>query len=490
MKLRKISLFLILFWLILAGLTVWFKVVPLGRATYQISYPKKFSIFGGKSFIGQLTPTERVLTEKSQFPKIISDPVYFSVFTPRTFSDLKLTVTYKDNLSANTPIFEAGVLVDNVLWRYQLAPLENKLLDNNFKDWFKIQTANDLLLQKNNKFSDIPSFLNNLDNLCDVADPRSCLALYNKELKYPIKLSQQSLFSEINIPLQGAHQFYFSAEALQPLTFKIKFRDLNLNQKSDPIIVNIYSQGEKLYSTTISDDFGTEGLGVSRDFLEIISYQNKSSELSLYKIEFKMSDDVIIEKIIDAPSALAAINKLHPIDLTDQELNFWTETNYLKLTTINPSSLQDLSFGNQEFNLASTYEQFEFINKEPGLKKIQLSKGGVILENSGLFFFEALNFSNPDFVKVDRYFAGNKKFEYIFANYQSPKILSSGVKEATVVLNTKEAYREKGKYSFILSIPGLATSSSNYVEIVAIKMEFSGRTLLEKIKEKIQQYVN
>ena len=44
-------------------------------------------------------------------------------------------------------------------------------------------------------------------------------------------------------------------------------------------------------------------------------------------------------------------------------------------------------------------------------------------------------------------------------------------------------YREKGKYNFMISVPGLKEDDAvdDYLEIIEIKIEFSGRTLWQKI---------
>ena len=73
-------------------------------------------------------------------------------------------------------------------------------------------------------------------------------------------------------------------------------------------------------------------------------------------------------------------------------------------------------------------------------------------------------------------------------DYDGIKELDNNFKQATVILNTKEAYRENGKYSFMISVPGLSLANSGNLKISSIKVEFSGRTLLDKIKEKISFY--
>jgi hypothetical protein len=80
--------------------------------------------------------------------------------------------------------------------------------------------------------------------------------------------------------------------------------------------------------------------------------------------------------------------------------------------------------------------------------------------------------------------------EYVLANYRSPKFRPDGYKEATAILNTKEAYREKGKYSFMISVPGLSLANQGNLLIKEIRIDFIGRTIFDKIKEKVEKYVN
>src|SRR5680860_1090874 len=79
MKFSRFQLLLLIFWLILAGLIVWFKVVPNGRMTYFLDYTAGPNILGGKGFIGNFTPAERVETKSGQLVSITGDPVYLSL---------------------------------------------------------------------------------------------------------------------------------------------------------------------------------------------------------------------------------------------------------------------------------------------------------------------------------------------------------------------------------------------------------------------------
>lgn len=496
MKLRKISLFLILFWLILAGLIVWFKVVPNGKITYSRNYPAGINIFGGKGFVGNFTPADRVENKAGQMAKIVGDPVYFSVFTPRTFSEAKVTITYRDNLSTTTPLIEAGVLVDNVVWRYQLAPLENKILDNDFNGWSKMQAGDILLLQKTNRFSSVAEFLGALKDkpqtVCN-NNIKSCLALYNTDaladyFSDDYDAGSAHGFKVINIPLQGAHQFYFLSKPGQSLSFNFDFTDLNLDKDSDPVIISVYRGNDKMYSTTIADGFGGESSGQIRNFSSSVSYPSASQTAGLYKLEIKAGDDIVIKKINKAPSALNVASKIHPVNASDLPLSFWTDSPFIKLTTDNPASKQIVTFGGQEFSLSEAYQQFEFSSTQVGIKKISLAKDDVILETDGAFSFAPDDLFYSDFKKITQHFVLTDNIDYVLARYQSPDNLGNGFKKASVVLNTKEAYREKGKYSFMISVPGLSLANSGNLEISNIKVEFSGRTIWDKIKEKFLNY--
>jgi hypothetical protein len=499
MKVSRLRLLLIIFWLILAGLIVWLKIVPGGKATYYLSYPNQINFLGGKGFVGNFTPVDRVSINPGETANITGDPVYFSVFTPRTFSQAKVTVTYQDNLSSSTPVIEAGVLVDNIVWRYKLAPLENKILDNSFKDWFRLQMGDTVLLQKNNKYSSIDDFLNNLKSnsksICGNEMPQSCLALYNTDNlsdyflnTYTVKSNLE--FKPINIPLQGAHQFYFTSSPTQDFKFGFEFADLNLDKKSDPIIISVYKGNTKICSQTFEDNFGGDGAGQVRNSKLDFTCAYTSSVTDLYKLEIKTGEDVVIKKIIKAPSALNIIGRLHPVMSSSLPINFWTDSSFIKLTTNNPASRQNLNFGGNTFELSEPYKQFQFINNNSGLKAVTLNKDDVILENSGIFSFSPADFFNPEFKKIDEHFVLTDKVQYILSNYQSPKELPGGLKQASVILDTKEAYREKGKYSFMISVPGLSLVGSGNLKISKVQVEFSGRTIWDKIKEKFGIYEN
>ena len=77
----------------------------------------------------------------------------------------------------------------------------------------------------------------------------------------------------------------------------------------------------------------------------------------------------------------------------------------------------------------------------------------------------------------------NQGIDYILAKYESDSSLEEdgGWKTAKAEFNLKNAYREKSRYGFLLSVPG--ASQENFLEVDKIEIRLSGRTLLEKLKD-------
>lgn len=483
MKIRKIRLFLIIIWLIIAGLIIWFKVLPLGQAVYSKNYLGEVNLLGGKGFIGNFTPVDRLFKDsKSQ---VIGDPVYFSIFTPRTFNEVKLTITYRPNLSVKTPIIETGVLVDKTVWRYKMAPLQNDLIDN-LKNWSALRQGETLILQKNKVFSDATKALANLKMSDEVAWYNAAELEESKPIK---NLTVIKPFQAITIPLRGTHQFYFVANDKTPQEFSLEFSDLNIDKDVDNVEITIYDQSEKIYSETIIDNFGDESSALSRDF----SFKFKIPELGLdnkiFKLEIKAGDDIVTRQILAAPSALSAISRLH-LATSNKSWSFWTDSSYLQVTATDPAGRQTINFAGQDFKVDEAYTQLEFASDNKKLKEISGSKTDLILENNGTFAFSNDSLLNPNSKQLDRHFLLDDQTQFIVANYTPPQILDNGWRQAVVTLNIKDAYREQGKYSFIISVPGLSLAKKGGLEIADIKAEFSGRTIFDKLREIIKAYVN
>jgi len=473
-SLRK-ALFILL--IIIVGVLLYFKVVPFGNISYEKAWPDY--IKSGKGFIYSFSPAERIDLD-NKYPKVIGDPVYFSLFTPRTFNNAKITVTYKNKLSDKTPIVEAGVLVDNIVWRYHLEPLENKVMNHLEANWNRLEGGDLKLWQRNKDYSDFFVFIedlysNDLDNCSDVSD---CVALYNYSLPlsyyiddvYPIVIDQ---------PLRGMHQFYVYV-ADDGLELDLDFVDLNQDKGEDSIKVVVYRDDEIVGERIMSDDNLRPTSGEIEE-RSIIFHEDL--DRGVYKVEVKISDDMVIKRIESSSHKLSFINKVWPVS-TVGKLNLYTDSQELKVKALNPASRQTIVWEEYDLDITEIYKQFVFRPLSMSdVSSISLEKDDIILESSGVFAWSKYSLFNPSIAKIDESFEFNKDIHYVLTNYDFPEE-KDGWTVSSAEFNLKEAYREKGKYSFMISIPGLKAEDDvkDYLEVKEIRIELEGRTLFQKLK--------
>ena len=468
--------------LIFVLLFLYLKIVPFGRIAYERDYSDWLR--SGKGFIYGLTPSERTDLISGELPKLIGDPIYFSLFTPRTFDKVKIIIEYRDHLSADLPIIEAGVLTDKIVWNYDLKPLENKNIDYLRTKWSETSKEGVILLQKEKKYSSVQELENDLQqgNLIDCPQGiQNCLAVYNYPFSPSLKIGGNNIVTNeplliINQPLRGAHQFFFSLSS-SILKLKFDFVDLNQDKDLDPIEINLYS-GDQLLGTWSKDDINTAGELEEKE----IEFNRTDLKPGIYKIELKISNDIVIKKIESSASQISFINKIWPVSSAGN-LALYTDASYLQVKAFSPASLQPLKFGGKEFIVDEAYKQFYFpLLSTEKVKEISFKKDDLILENNGVFAWSRNSLINPSLTKVDRFFEMNPDIKYLIAGYTSP-VLKNDFKVASVELNLKGAYRENGKYSLMISVPGLkeGNGGDNYLEIKNIRVELKGRTLWQKI---------
>jgi len=479
----KIRIFLYLIIFLIVSFFIYKAIVPSGEIEYIFNFNKE------NSFISKLSPDERLdFGNKKIKNKIIANPVYFNLKTPRTFNSAEISIRYKNK---NVPLVEGGFLVDKTLWRYDLKPFQNKLLDQLSLVWDK-ETKDNLLILKRPKTASTTfncNFLNNDEFGQDI----SSLATYNYNLSIPYILKNyenknQELKSLDNFhSLRGAWQFYTYIKD-EDLNFNFSFRDLNLNKDADQIELFLFYEGELIDSKTLDDDginLDTGELRKDRD----ISINLKNLPEGLYKLELKVNDDILTTDIKTSQSKIVFIHKINLFKENKVDLKVFTDSNKLQLTTIYPDSLQEFIVNKDVFNLEETYHQFQIDLKNnfstSSLKEVQLKKDGIVLSGDGLFSFSQFNFFNPQIKKaVFGLKINEQNINCIIADYKGAQKKGD---DYFVHLNfdLKKAYREDGKYSFLISAPDLKSDDNldDYLEIEEIKIKLKGKSLRKKINE-------
>lgn len=468
-----------MFWLVLLLVIAWLLymgLVPSGKISYVYNFDRQ------SSFISKLSPDTRVGEIEDGSQKIIADPVYFSLHTPRKFNKAKLGIYYKSNDTAR-PIIETGVMVDKTIWRYDLKPVQNKIIDKLCSDWNTIQEDGLLFCQKENHFASIDEFLTSTTS-------SDKIALYNYNLDRNFILTNYSTSTSehiIDVPLQGAYQFYTYIKN-ETMDFEFSFVDINNNKDADRIDLNLY-YNDLLIDTRHLDDDGNNMDDGKESELRKMKLRVFNLPEGVYKIELRVNDDIVTKQIKSRQKIISFINKINLVKDGRENLNLYTDSQRLEATTIYPDNLQTLSIANTELAIKESYKQFSTV-LEPsmatsGINQIILEKDGLTISGNGMFSFSEEALINPKFKKVDENLdLTNNSVEYILANYRSPKDVN-GWNYSEIDIDLTKAYRENRTYSFIISIPGLKIDTlDDFIKIDRIDVDLEGDTLFELLKKK------
>ena len=503
--------FRICLWLGLGIIVAWLfymKIVPSGKISYVYDFKKP------SRFINKLSPEDRVepssasssveatdgkkATEdklKSNYSqKIIGDPIYFSLFTPRRFNKAKLILKYRQKQNNNIPIIEAGVLADKTIWRYDLQPIENQIIDKLALTWNVIEENGLILLQRDKKYNSIEEFLKDMPDKNEVALYNTYVNTHEtNELKtnkteveadrgLASKIPEaKPLSASVSASLRGPYQFYAYVKS-RNLNFDFTFIDLNENKDKDPIELRLYYDNKLVNKKYLDDDIKNE---ISEE--KKINFQTADLQNGIYKIELYVNDDIITEQIITKQE----ISFIHKIWIAKQKLDennliIYTDSDELRVVTTNPDSLQTIKIDGLDLEINKTYKQFHaLINGNDQNSEIKLQKSDIILAGNGVFSFNKDSLINPVFKKVDanlKIDAENNKINYILAKYNAPTE-HNGWKTSFAEFDLTKAYQENGKYNFLISIPGLRADDDidDWVKIDEIKVELEGKTLQNKI---------
>lgn len=476
--------FRIFFALILASIFIFLiieGVVPTGHIKYDLFYPEESR---SNFFIGKPTPAERIDSTSSEFD-LIGEPVYITLSTPRRFN--KAVLKIKFNNQNDMPVIEAGIMTDKITKTYDLKPVENRIIDRLSYVWDKTQEGEIIFLQKDRKYNDIKSFLNDLP-------PRNEIGVYNYELpgKFILKdYKPESYERTISHSFRGPYQFYTYIKN-EKLDFSFDITDLNQNKDPDNIEINLYHEGALIDSRKLEDD-GIETDNGQESPERGIMLSDSGLPEGVYKIEVKCNNDIITDKIKTTQSRISFLNRLWIVDKNfDKNSTLYTDSLVLSAQTENPGSLQEISIDGKKFGIKETYRQYSEQTERP-TASVKLEKSDIIISGNGLFGFDDKMFFDPELKKVSGNIDPEKSgIKYIIANY-SPPLTIDGWREATVFLDLERSYRElipsligdPGKYSLIISVPGLRADDNvnDRITIQNIDIDLYGTNLADKINK-------
>ncbi len=487
--------FRFLIWSALAGVIfflVWQKIVPTGKISFVQDFKRD------NYFLGKLAPGERIAATESGTAKMTGNPAYFSLKPPRGFEKAKITLKYRikngcseagqetieseekincDNGGNLTlPIVEAGILTDQ-FWHYALKPLRNIILDELIKDWSSVEDKGAILLQREKKYSRLDEFLAKPPTTAEIA-------VYNYDFTPWFTMpgyAAEKKIASLPAKLQGKYEFFIYLKN-DDLNLSFNFLDLNKNINPDPVKIVITGNGRTVASEELPDDGNTSDNGATGQ-PGPISFRIPRLAEGAYKVEVLAGDDIITESLRTAQRKIAFARLIH-IYSANFPLKLTTDSAGIALQTNNPASLSRVPAGKEIIDVSETYRQFEkCLNNK--ITEITLSKSDTLISGDGMFAFSFEALFNPGVKKITPCFNPNQSgVNYILAGYSEPAS-SDGWTFASADFELTNAYREKGKYSFMISVPGLKAEDGidDGLEIAEIRVELEGKSLWKKLRE-------
>ena len=463
---------------------VYLAIVPSGEIEYNFDFNKE------SGFIGKLKPKERVEFGDKKFRnKIVANPVYFNLYTPRLFETAELEIKYKNK--GDIPLVEAGVLVDNVSWNYDLKPVQNKLIDQLSLVW-ENKNENNLLILKRPDNASSTYECNFFDDNASSTDINN-LAVYNYKpsITYVLndyeagdgKIKNIDNFCALRASWEIAT--YIKNEILD---FNFSFKNLNKKENKNSVDLLLFYDGELIDSQSLS----LQDLETKENFNLELKVPNLPE--GLYKIVLKASDNIITTNIKTAQTKFVFMHHLRLFKNNNvDDFNLFTNSNKIQAKTIHPDSLSEIKIDNQVLSLRETYHQFESdisgVFATSGIKVLNIKKDGIFLSGDGVFSFTQNSFFNPQVKKAIYGLDINaSQVNCIIADYKMPK-KEDNYYIVHILFDLKKAYRENNTYSFMISAPDLkmGNQDSNYLEIEEIDVKLKGKSLKEKILEMIKK---
>jgi hypothetical protein len=168
---------------------------------------------------------------------------------------------------------------------------------------------------------------------------------------------------------------------------------------------------------------------------------------------------------------------------------YYSKASSVQFKTYKAESFSEISFANEKIKINESYKNYYLNNEEQKLSRIVINKSDIIINANDLISLKEDNYFSKSVREIDRFFNLQEE-KYLITNYKKTKTIEGDKKLSEIEFDIKGLKREENKYNFVISIPGLELNEDllddnykNYIEIEEIEVEFSGKSIIEKIRE-------
>ena len=359
--------------------------------------------------------------------------------------------------ATSAPILEAGALMGPTGAQARRQPLDNSLLDQLFNDksWGASRSGDTFLLQRTDRYGSVGQFLNNLP-------PASATAIYNYDWPGQTKLDgyqADGQWRSLPSGLVGGWQAYTYIKD-EPLSLDWQLTDNDSATAPAGRLLITTEQGQIVRDETWPQANATQLRLAITDLPE-----------GLYRLEWQAKDDIRITDFHYTMSRSAFRGRLYLAE-SDSALALWLRGADLNANTVDPASLQTISWPGGQLAIDQLYKQFSVRPWCGQICALSLPHGGLSLSTNGLFSFTQAAMVGPSINKIDENFTLTNEVQYIITNYHQ-SVSQDGWQTAVVDFDLIGAYRHEGRYGLMITAPGLTGETQGPV-IGRITAEFSG----------------
>lgn len=424
------------------------ELIPNG--TFEIRH----AIGETSPYIDALAPKERLADHRT----IVGDPVYFFLHPHRAFDRLAFEIWFQNE---TTPLIEFGGLATSNPDRYELHPLQNRLIDG--LSWPSITNGTHTLYQRKPKWNSIEAFFSR------TTDQKETLAVYKAEDPVPFRLSayQPRTFEQtLAVSLRGSHQMKTYVRD-EPLTFRFAYMDMNRDEGADGVVITVFNEaGKPVSDVRAQDDGNTKGNATPSSMREL-RLDVPDLQEGVYKIVLNTTRDVFVRKIHTTQQKLIFLNGLFLGDEIGYSaepipVRFYTTSERLRMQTRHAQGVQEISVGGVAYAIKRPYEMYVFTS-EPKLTAVDVLKGDV-----EIFIDRPVAFSKEQFFSPDPYVIRpytdleNSDIQYVLTTYRPPRKVDAWFVQ-TVLFDTSELLYEKGAWKFAFSAPDIEEMGGSFV---------------------------
>ena len=440
----------------------------------------------------ELEPAARLSDIETGSRQIIDQPVYFSMKMPRSFETAKVTLEYQNQIQ---PLVELGVHRTVGTYDYLLKPFDVGLLRSGEWEFLHDDAQSLMLAQKKTasgkKYASVQDFTENI--------PRdSITAEYNIDYKKDYRLSDyQKSDAELNIttPLQGRHIFYTYIKD-EPLNLNIVYQDINKNVGPDRFHLNIYYGDTQRVQNVDRPDDGEEGATGSSSAEQDVAVNIPSLPEGIYRLEFDISDDLIIKKIHSTLHYFVVDQRIKVLENQNKEpIRLFSRADKFTVLPLSSAGHQSIAIDSQ--NILLNDLQIPAVSQITGGQKnnlhtIILPQGNAMLTANGAFSFtsESCFYPASFLVRVSDV-TDFSRLDYVLTKDFTPPVMDGDWLTGSQTFDLRKAYISDRTIKFEISAPGLAQRGAvlnvRKITIDLYRQPMTWTTLLTDLKNYLKK---